>query len=190
MTTPGFTGLKPSSGEPALDLHGHARQSVANMKLEPQPANDKVSYPTSARAQKSQLPECHLHEIKEAAPHFQIFELKNWRQPSFFSFSGGIFCESVFGLRICFRNLFCNEATFHHYISRTAEQKQHQPMLAPDAMKPFIVLFVRVRHRDERSCHLQFSCVLDPGPLPHSKHAQFQIADNPTSVRKTPTQQK
>lgn len=86
---PGFTGLKPSSGEPALDLHGHARQPVANMKLEPQPANDKVSYPTSARAQKSQLPECHLHEIKEVAPHFQIFELKNWRQPSiFFVFRG------------------------------------------------------------------------------------------------------
>ena len=85
---PGFTGLKPSSGEPALDLHGHARQPVANMKLEPQPANDKVSYPTSARAQNRSCQSVTCTKSRRSRLIFKYLNSKIGDSLPFFSFSG------------------------------------------------------------------------------------------------------
>lgn len=53
-------------------------------------------------------------------------------------------------------------------------------MLAPDAMKPFIVLFVRVRHRDERSCHLQFRVFWTRGHFRTASTPNFRL---PTARR-------
>lgn len=144
------------------------------MKLEPQPANAKVTLQALAHRNRScQSVTC--TKSRRSRLIFKYLNSKIGNSLPFFSFSGNIFCESVFGFRICFRNLFCNETTFHHYISRTAEQKQHQPMLAPDATKPFIVLFVRVRHRDERSCHLQFRVFWTRGHFRTASTPNFRL---------------